>query len=428
MPRIKVCVCTSYAAANEPRGPRHAVALARLSDDIEVVFLDCIPRGQPRVTPHIFEGVKNLEYRTHRFSYRGSGKVRLFMEKIGYWYNRQLAQALGVIRAGALSTKAMKLESLLREINADVYLGYNIDALVPISKAAAKTRAISIFDCQEFYSDMGPWQSALDRWLIREIEKKWLPKCGLVLAASNEVAEELASVYQIKKPLPIYNTPPVETHLPTKTSEGLTLYWRNSTINLNQRGLEDGLTALSLLPDDITLHVQGRLPIEESLKLNRLTEELGISNRVFVHPPYLPHEAISVAAPYSVGLCLEQSGCRNHDLTVSNKMFDYMMAGLAVVASDLPGLHNVIERSKGGLLYRSGEAKDLAAKLLTLYENPTLLAELAENARTFALTEGNLDFEIRKLQQEFLSLVNSTNRVASTYLNRSADAKVHVES
>jgi len=228
--------------------------------------------------------------------------------------------------------------------------------------------------------------------------------------------------------LPIYNAPPVEHELPEKTSQGLTLYWRNSTINLNQRGLEDGLVALSLLPADVSLHVQGRLPVEEGRNINRLTEQLGISGRVFIHPPYLPHQAISVAAPYSIGLCLEQSGCRNHDLTVSNKMFDYMMAGLAVVASDLPGLRNVITRSKGGLLYRSGDGKDLAAKLLTLYEDANLLHELANNARTFALREGNLDFEVRKLQEEFSSLVNSTHRTTSTFLNRSAEAKVQLES
>lgn len=422
MSHIKVCVCTSYSAAVEPRGPRHAIALAGLSDEISVVFLDCIPKGEGQVTPRLFEGVKNLEYRSHRFSYRGAGRVALLFEKIAYWCNRQVAKRLGIVRAGALSTKAMKLEGLLRKIDADVYLGYNIDTLIPICKAAASNGALTVFDCQEFYSDMGSWQSPFDKSLIKNIESKWLPKCSLVLAASDEIAEELARVYQIKKPLPIYNAPPIEEQLPPKHPQGLALYWRNSTINLNQRGLEDGLNALSLLPRDVSLHVQGRLPAEESQSIHRLTEALGISDRVFIHPPYLPHEAILVAASHSVGLCLEQSGCRNHDLTVSNKMFDYMMAGLAVVASDLPGLRNIISRSKGGLLYRSGDAKDLAAQILSLHQNPNLLSELAANARRFALTEGNLEFEVRKLQQEFSSLVNSHLSKPLPRLNCSVEA------
>ena len=72
-------------------------------------------------------------------------------------------------------------------------------------------------------------------------------------------------------------------------------------------------------------------------------------------------------------------------------MFDYMMAGLAVLASDLPGLNDVIRRSKGGLLYQSGQSEDLAAKLMKLYADRALLAELAANARSFALREGNLE-------------------------------------
>jgi glycosyltransferase involved in cell wall biosynthesis len=193
--------------------------------------------------------------------------------------------------------------------------------------------------------------------------------------------------------------------------EGFNLYWRNSSINLSSRGLGDGLTALSLLPADIKLHVQGRLSEEGREKLERRTRELGISERVFVHPPYEPHEAINAASRYTVGLCLEQSGCRNHDVTVSNKMFDYMMAGLVVVASDLPGLRDVVTRSGGGLLFESGKAEDLAAKIMMLYQDRKLSDELAARARAFALREGNLDAEMKKLQDAFSALLNSKMKV-----------------
>jgi glycosyltransferase involved in cell wall biosynthesis len=93
-------------------------------------------------------------------------------------------------------------------------------------------------------------------------------------------------------------------------------------------------------------------------------------------------------------------------------MFDYMMAGLAVLASDLPGLNDIIKRSRGGLLYQSGRSEDLAEKLMRLYDDRALLAELAANARSFALREGNLDFEAGKLQQAFSSVVFSADRIS----------------
>jgi glycosyltransferase involved in cell wall biosynthesis len=411
MARLRVCVCTSYSVSVEPRAPRHAVAVANLSDEIEVVFIDCIPQGQPRITPRFFEGVRNLEYRTNYYPYRGAGRARLLFEKMKYWRSRQLYRAFGSLRAGALSTRAMKLEGLLLDAKADVYMGYNIDALVPVSRAAARVGAVTVFDCQEFYSDMGQWQTELDKELIRSVERKYLPACDMVLAASDEMADELVRFYGIKRPLPLYNVPPLQAELPMEKIEGFNLYWRNSSINLSSRGLGDGLAALSLLPPDINLHVQGRLSEEGRGELARRTRELGINERVIVHSPYEPHEAINAASRYTVGLCLEQSGCRNHDVTVSNKMFDYMMAGLPVVASDLPGLRDVVTRSGGGLLFESGKAEDLAAKILMLYRDRELLDQTAGRARGFALREGNLDAEMKKLQDAFSALVNSKMKV-----------------
>jgi glycosyltransferase involved in cell wall biosynthesis len=397
--------------------------VASLSDEIEVVFIDCIPRGQAKVSPRLFEGLKNLEYRTNYYSYRGHGRGRLLFDKMKYWTDRKLYSSFGALRAGALSTRSLKLERMLSETKADVYMGYNIDTLIPIRRAAARNGALTVFDCQEFYSDMGHWQTKFDQELIRSVEREYLPGCGLVLAASDEMADEFVRAYGIKRPLPVYNVPPLQAELVQKKEEGFNLYWRNSSINLNQRGLGDGLRALSLLPAEIKLHVQGRLSAEDGEQLERLIKELGINGRVSIHPPYQPHEAIDAASPYTVGLCLEQSGCRNHDVTVSNKMFDYMMAGLVVIASDLPGLRDVVKRSGGGLLYQSGKAEDLADKLLMLYQDQKLRADLAAHARSFALREGNLDFEMKKLQDALSTLIGSSGKVSARgYDGRSAEA------
>ena len=132
----------------------------------------------------------------------------------------------------------------------------------------------------------------------------------------------------------------------------------------------------------------------------RITQ-LGLRERVTILPRHEPDQAVKAASAYSVGLCLERRGVRNHDLTVSNKLFDYHMAGLAIIASDLPGLRSVVERSRGGLLFDPGSADDLAAKIRTLYSNRALLMEFAANARAFALREGNRETEMRKLVEAF---------------------------
>lgn len=54
--------------------------------------------------------------------------------------------------------------------------------------------------------------------------------------------------------------------------------------------------------------------------------------------------------------------------TISNKLFDYMAAGLAVVTSDAAPSARVVKTTGAGLIFRSGDAHDLAAKLEALQD------------------------------------------------------------
>jgi glycosyltransferase involved in cell wall biosynthesis len=72
-----------------------------------------------------------------------------------------------------------------------------------------------------------------------------------------------------------------------------------------------------------------------------------------------------------------------------------------VIASDLPGLRGVIERSGGGILFTPGSAEDLAAKILLLYNDRALLNKFATIAREFALREANRETEMKKFVAVF---------------------------
>ena len=238
----------------------------------------------------------------------------------------------------------------LKDIRADVYIAHNIETLLPAMTAARMHGAAVVFDCMEFYSDMGDSQHPVEAVAAHKLEAESLPHCALVIASSDTMADALAAEYGIARPLAAYNVSPTAHKLPARRGGGLKLYWRNSVIGFGQRGLQDVLDALALVPDDVHLHLQGRLPDGNAAELKKRVAALKLEGRVHVQAPYKPHEAVQQAALYDVGLCLERRGPRNHDLTVSNKMFDYHMAGLAVIATDLPALADVIQRSGGGLV------------------------------------------------------------------------------
>lgn len=399
--RLRVCVVTSLAAAQEPRAPRHAAAIAALGPEIEVVFVDSAPAGEVRQPVEALKGFSNLTWRTHDYFSRAANPTMLGVNRLRQKIAQFVFRYGGRVTPGALSARVFGLEKLLHQVAADVYLAHNIETLLPASNAARRRGALLLFDSMEFHADMGDAQTVMERNLVRATEKMCLPNCALVMASSAQVADALAAEYGIVRPLPLDNAPLIKRKLPAKLEAGLQLYWRNAVIGLGQRGLEDALVALTRLPSDVKLHLQGRLPFDGGVALRARIAELGLNSRVAIHPPFAPENAVQEAAPYHVGLCLERRGCRNHDLTVSNKIFDYHMAGLAVIASDLPGLRGVIERSRGGICFAPGSVEDLTAAISMLYGDAAMRKQLGTSAREFALREGNRELEMKKFATAF---------------------------
>lgn len=404
---MKICVVTSYAAAAEPRAPRHAVAAKRAFPDAEVTFVDLVPAGHvPMPDPSLLAEI-DIKRLTVEFPTRKSSLPGLAGRKMATQWHRALFVATGKVFEGVFGERSHGLTRVLRNLSADAYISHNIETLLPAMRAASG-RAEVVFDCMEFYSDMGDGQSPLEARAAATLEANCLPDCALVIASSEGLADALVAKYAIRPPLPAYNVPPVLPELPPRREGRLTLYWRNSTIGFGQRGLDDALVALCELPADVQLFLQGRPAPDGGKAVLERTAALGVEERVTILPPYAPEDAVREAARHHIGLCLERKGPRNHELTVSNKMFDYHMGGLAVISSDLPSLRHVIDRSHGGLLYEPGNPRSLANAIGSLYSSPTLLSELQANARRFALREANLELELDKLSARLREALSRT--------------------
>lgn len=392
-------MATSYAAIAEPRSPRYAAAIAHMLPRVEVLYVDCLPIGAISPEPADFEGLSNLRRHTVRFAWRGGAKARLAIEKTAHFLSRARFSLTGQATAAAFSTRAIELQRFLLKTPANLYGGFNIDTLLPVWKAARKCGGQFFFDAQEYYSEMAHEQTVTERAMIRATEQDGLRDCALVLAATPQIAERLEQDYGLQHVLPLDNAPPIFRGPFPPSIDGFSLYWRNGVIDLGYRGLGEVLRAMALLPSPIKLYIQGRPSAQDGgSRVTALIRELALEERVFTVPPYMPSEAVQMAAPYSVGLCPEQFLGENLNLTASNKLFDYLMAGLGVVASGTAGLRDVIRRSGAGVLFPPGDFGAMADRIHGLYSDPSRLKQLRSNARAFALTEGNLEFQISKLQ------------------------------
>jgi glycosyltransferase involved in cell wall biosynthesis len=397
---MRICVVTSVGASVEPRGPRHALAAKLAFPEAEVSFVDTLPLGFEQTDPAILSRAP-IERETIRFPTRATAPLRLAVRRARTQAARALFRGTGRIDPALFGAVAQGTAAALRARRADVYVAHNIETLLPAWRAAHLTGARLAFDCMEYYADMGDAQSSVEAEASRRLQQALLPRCALVIASSDTLAETLVREHGVVEPLAAYNTPALSAQAPRapgrSAQDPLRLYWRNGVVGFGQRGLEDILDALTLLPERVTLAVQGRLPLDGGAGLRAAVDKRGLGARVLVLPPYAPDRAVAEASAYDVGLCLERRGPRNHDLTVSNKMFDYHMAGLAVIATDLPALRRVIERSGGGVVAEPGSPQALAAAVRRLLEEPELLMRLRRAARRFAEAEANLDVELSRI-------------------------------
>ena len=404
---MRVCVCTSYPADREPRGPRHARAIWETGLCSSLTFVDLRPANQERVEIEFLKGIPELNWISLVNPLRSTDRVKWGLCKLHKLSARLGNKYFGTVSNAALSPALMTLQRVLESQRPEIIVAHNIDTLLPAYRAAKSTDASLIFDSMEFHSDMGDDQDSISMNIIKAIERRCLPACKVVLTSSLQVADALTKTYGIRTLLPLDNVPKLQPNPNTEKQEWLSLYWRNSTIGLGQRGLEEAIRALQWLPKNVTLHLQGRHTPTGLAEVRSLAESIGVGGRLTIHPPYRSEDAVKEASRFHIGLCLERSGIRNHELTVSNKMFDYHMAGLAVISSDMPSLVDVLRRSNAGLTYRAGDSSDLARVISQLYEDRPRYHQLSQNARQFAVEQGNLDVEMAKFKHAFQHIISS---------------------
>lgn len=115
------------------------------------------------------------------------------------------------------------------------------------------------------------------------------------------------------------------------------------------RGLEVLIQAAPSLPDGahLVLLGDGRYRAE----LEQLVEAYDIGDRVHFVEAVPPAELLSVTASATVGVVPYQPVSMNNRLALPNKIFEYVAAGLPVVASDVPEMRRIVQESGAGALY-----------------------------------------------------------------------------
>jgi glycosyltransferase involved in cell wall biosynthesis len=86
-------------------------------------------------------------------------------------------------------------------------------------------------------------------------------------------------------------------------------------------------------------------------------------------------------------------------------VIEAMLLGLPVVLSDIPPLREVSNDGKCAVLFKTGEAEDLATSLIDLAANPQQRTRLSSEAKQWAISQFSIDTHIANLLRLYSEIV-----------------------
>ena len=212
-----------------------------------------------------------------------------------------------------------------------------------------------VYDSHEYQSQVNGISKVESR--VRSIiEKLIIPFCYKVINVNESISRIYEELYNVKTEI-IFNAPnykelktPPDNYFRSKYEIS-----KNQKIYLYQGGLSPGRGIEKILFNFNKLKEEGHNSSVLILLGNGLLEDLvkknANENELIFYHPYVPMEDLSNYTRLAdFGLLPYENTCLNHYYCLPNKLFEYAMSNVTVVASKLFELNNFISKNKIGYL------------------------------------------------------------------------------
>lgn len=359
-----------------PRSQKEAQALASAGHDVTIsgIWFDEVGASRDRALaagkPWKFEPALDIREPTTL------GRIRNVAVRGRRRMDRELCSRGGWHLPGALGYGARGLLRAALDYSADLTIVHSEANLWVGAELLDRGHRVGV-DFEDWFSEdlrEDETQAHAMRWL-QELEQRLLRTCTYSITTSKAMSIALAEHYGAPRPAVVYNVFPFaersaidgvfkdrrDPHLPS-------VHWFSQSIGPG-RGLETFFAATQEIARPFEIHLRGRMAMNYAEDFHRLVPS-HVRERLFIHET-VPNDALlSRIAEHDIGLALERGERASRQLSITNKLFQYMQGGLAMIATDTRGQAEVFSAEPEiGLMIQNNDVRALADALMTFMDD-----------------------------------------------------------
>ncbi len=190
------------------------------------------------------------------------------------------------------------------------------------------------------------------RWhksVVKELQDQYLPLVKAVTTVSEGISNLIACDHSLHvAPKVIRSLPYYTPQCFRATGKVITVLYHGEIYPA--RALHVAIRSLPMWRPEFRFVVRGYSDPDYACELLSIAAELGVSDRFDIEPPVPFDQIISSANSADIGYFVHLDTSPQRRFVLPNKFFEYVMAGLGVLVSDLPEMSRLVKHYEIGRL------------------------------------------------------------------------------
>lgn len=244
----------------------------------------------------------------------------------------------------------------------NLLLANDLDTL-PANYLISKLKRIPlVYDTHEYYTEVPELEGRFSKKVWERIEAAIFPKLKDVFTVNQSISDIYSEKYGVNINV-LKNLPNNSSDFNPESRESLGLeidkkyiILQGAGINVD-RGAEELVEAMNFV-NGATLLIIGSGDVLPKLK--GMVKALELSDKIKFIDKQDPERLKSFTYHAELGISIDKNTNLNYRFSLPNKIFDYLLAGIPILASDLPEVKKVVLDHDIGMICPDHQARNIA--------------------------------------------------------------------